>query len=230
MKSLFTITLSILSIGAFAQNFVYSGVQHREDTIITTNYQGLDIYFTTPQPQAITFEWETITNTFLPDWSYSVCDQGGCYVGLPGSGSMSPISLSQAQGGMEGFFKINLTVGQHYGEGVIEIYVYDSQDYNNGDTVSWHVWNLEGTGIMELSNTDIEIYPNPASSELNLSWNEANSPNQIRILNTVGSEIKTLSNLNSKIQLDVSDLPKGMYFASFEYGGEARITKRILVQ
>jgi hypothetical protein len=62
----------------------------------------------------------------------------------------------------------------------------------------------------EPNNYDIKIFPNPATSTLNISFPE-NMKQQIQIFNSMGMLLKEIS-VTQQTQIDISDLPKGLYF------------------
>ncbi len=68
-------------------------------------------------------------------------------------------------------------------------------------------------------NELVTIYPNPASQFLKININEMPSTDlKIEIYNSIGSSIKSISSnvFNSKdVNVDVSILPKGIYFVKF---------------
>jgi hypothetical protein len=55
-----------------------------------------------------------------------------------------------------------------------------------------------------------EMYPNPATSTLNISFPE-NMKQQLQIFNSMGMLLKEIS-VTQQTQIDISDLPKGLYF------------------
>ncbi|MBL4625070.1 MAG: T9SS type A sorting domain-containing protein [Flavobacteriales bacterium] len=145
------ITASLLSI---AQNFSYPTGQHLTEYIEAGNYESYEIQLNTPAPEAITYQYQLVSNTFHPNWSISLCDYTSCHVGIPSSGIMTPMTLPAAQSGAFGFFKMNITVGQNYGTGKVSYYVYDANDFARGDTVSWSlIWilagDVDGNGILD---------------------------------------------------------------------------------
>ena len=140
MKNLYIIFIIFLFAGGIhAQDFVYVNGQHRVDTVVNANYGSYEIQIVTPSPENITFKWELVSNTFDPNWSYSVCDYSGCYVGFPSSATMTPITASEMTSGTHGFIKCNITCADYFGDGKVEIYIYDQNNYNRGDTISFFI-------------------------------------------------------------------------------------------
>ncbi len=68
---------------------------------------------------------------------------------------------------------------------------------------------------------DLELFPNPISSELNVTWEE-DSPEQIQIVDVMGRERLSVehSNNGKNIQLDVSNLSAGNYYLIMHFKGE----------
>lgn len=77
------------------------------------------------------------------------------------------------------------------------------------------------TGIHTLSNAGeySMIYPNPANSELTIC--SANKINQITITNLLGQTLFTQNYNSEKAEIDVADLPAGVYFIKIN-GSEVR--------
>ena len=156
MKTLYITTILLAaSLFSIAQNFSYPLGQQLVEYVEAENYESYEIKINTPSAEAITYQYQLISNTFNPNWSISLCDYNACYVGVPTSETMTPITLAEAQGGTHGFFKMNITVGQHYGTGKVSYYVYDASDFNRGDTVSWElIWILagdaDGNGVLDV--------------------------------------------------------------------------------
>lgn len=155
MKALYITTILIATaLSSFAQNFSYPLGQNIVEHVEAENYESYEIKIHTASAEAITYQYQLIGNTFNPNWSISLCDYNACYVGVPTSSSMEPITLAEAQGGTHGFFKMNITVGQHYGMGKVSYYVYDASDFSRGDTVSFElIWILagdaDGNGVLD---------------------------------------------------------------------------------
>ncbi|MCE3279850.1 MAG: C-terminal target protein [Bacteroidetes bacterium] len=93
----------------------------------------------------------------------------------------------------------------------------------------------EAVGIEELDQSSsipeiLKVYPNPAKYQLNITVN--NSLNsQIVFTNVLGQEIQRISAIpvTGKIQIDVSQFPKGIYFISLESKNErSGIVKAII--
>ncbi len=62
----------------------------------------------------------------------------------------------------------------------------------------------------------VNIYPNPASTFINVNVINGHRVGTIRIYNTVGTLVKTLEMNGSEKEVDISELPTGLYIISIE--------------
>jgi len=90
--------------------------------------------------------------------------------------------------------------------------------------------NLIEGEIEELENSypKLQIFPNPANSQLNIRTSENIQTGQIFLLNAIGQVIRNERYNNSKHQFEVQDLPVGMYYISILSNGE-RYTEKVIV-
>lgn len=226
MKKIYFITLLLFTQVTFSQNFSYPIGQHIVADIQAENYDSYGIDLNTPSPEPIQYKFELISNTFPSAWSYSLCAYGTCYVGVPGNGTMTAITQTDANNGVIGWFKLNLTVGQNYGQGIVKLYVYDSNDYNRGDTVSWNLsWLGSSASMDENKLNETVLYPNPTSNFFTLS---IDGDYNGTIVNSLGQEVKKISG-TKLTQQSINDLQTGIYFVNVatQFG---TLSRRLIVK
>src|SRR5690606_37803798 len=88
---------------------------------------------------------------------------------------------------------------------------------NDGDVTGGHgvsdCWIVklgpDPLGIDEF-HSEINIYPNPVSSVLNISANEPIK--LVSVYNQLGQEVMASSHFENTLQLDMSGLPSSLYF------------------
>lgn len=230
MKPIFTFLFSGTIIwSAFGQNFGYDPGQEIDEILITDEYNAVHVNIETPVPEAIQYKWELISDTYPSGWVYSLCDYTSCYTGIPASGTMSPISLSMAESGAKGFFKVTVQPGTVYGTGTAKIYVYDSNDYDRGDTISITLTNLN-----QLSAEN--------NSEESFSVNYIAQQNQIVMENLTSSALTyQLFNLSGQIisnglmagleksNIPTSSIKDGIYFVRITNENGLIETKKLMV-
>jgi hypothetical protein len=81
---------------------------------------------------------------------------------------------------------------------------------------------------IETNSSLISLYPNPASSEINVRLDATVKNAQIEIYNSVGSLVKTLTNVNEIAKIDVSGFAKGIYSVMVNANGKS-FTQRFSV-
>lgn len=228
MKNFYLTLLTLaLSITTNAQDFIYPIEQHWVATVQNPNFEGYDIDINTPSPEAIQYNWELISNTLPASWSYSLCDYGGCAVGIPASGSMSPITQSEAQNGVTGWFKLNLTTGSNAGSGKVEIYVYDANDPTRGDTVSWEIsWDPQTASVDQTDLVDFSIFPNPTNDKFSI---KGKGTYTAQVFNSLGEEVLFIEG-NEESLVDVSTLKKGVYIVAIKTSDNEVISKRLVIK
>ncbi|MDG2330120.1 MAG: T9SS type A sorting domain-containing protein [Flavobacteriales bacterium] len=226
--SIVSILILIISAGTHAQDFIYAVGQHRLDTVINENYESYEIQVATPVAEDITFKWEVLSNTFDPNWSCSICDYSGCYVGFPPSATMTAITAAEMAGGTHGFIKCNITCGLNYGDGKVEIYIYDQNDYSRGDTVSFSIhWPAPASAIAE-HKISLLTYPNPVLDQLIIE-NLSDINGTIVITDILGKKMRhNRLGANAIEQIDVSDLRKGVYLVSVIGKNGIQSSKKII--
>jgi len=91
--------------------------------------------------------------------------------------------------------------------------------WNNMDEVG--VVTLDKGAVNSLKNPTVNVFPNPATSEVSIN------ADRVSISNILGQQIKTVAVTNNK--LNISDLSKGVYvfkaYKNDKYIGTAKVTK-----
>ena len=80
--------------------------------------------------------------------------------------------------------------------------------------------------LEDINFTSLQIYPNPASEKINI---KNNSPFLYSLKNSIGAIILISEFEVTIAQMNISNLPKGVYFLSLQSNGSEKIEK-ILVQ
>ena len=221
------ILFALLTEQVLAQDFIYATGQHRIDTILNENYESYEIQITTPTPENITFKWQLLSNTFNSNWSCSVCDYSGCYVGFPSSATMTAITSSDMVNGTYGFIKCNITCGAYYGDGKVEIYVYDQNDYNRGDTISFSI-HWPSPSLVQEKQISFTAYPNPVKDQLTF-LNNSSIKGVFSVVDILGATTLTGKvNAKAECNLNFADLPKGVYLVSLRTDNGSSSTKKII--
>ena len=115
----------------------------------------------------------------------------------------------------------------HLGNGKAPVQTYWSIEYVAATntarfgTYGRGMWDFElqgsaAIGISEVEESSLKVYPNPASSNVTIERTKGSS--WISIYDLKGVEVRRARFEDSKLTLDVSDLPSGIYIVKTEEG------------
>ncbi|HTN44807.1 MAG TPA: T9SS type A sorting domain-containing protein [Flavipsychrobacter sp.] len=84
------------------------------------------------------------------------------------------------------------------------------------DTSAWVMQSFTTTNTTGISNTvageyDVSVYPNPVSGLLHIEQLTAAQPQQFELYDIFGRKVRTISFSSKSVQVDISDLPAGVY-------------------
>lgn len=80
----------------------------------------------------------------------------------------------------------------------------------------------------EMIENDLNIYPNPANSVLNIVMPAATTAQTIRILDVTGKMVIQKTGVKRTVSLDISSLPNGLYYLQFAEGVNSRSRKFVI--
>jgi len=180
------------------------------------------------------------------DWTY--LDSG--FVAANGDGLIDAIpvdlNLTLAAGQTYAFYvtnnnvtDINYTNGNNVGDTLTSNSDLTMFEGNGGAlfdvTYTPRVFNgameyciASGAGIESLSITEANVYPNPASTELNIDLtNLSIDKSSVVIYNVLGEKVFNVGNLSvaANNTIDISNLVRGMYVVTITADGESFSTK-----
>lgn len=111
---------------------------------------------------------------------------------------------------------------------------YSPYFYSLDKTVT--IGNFNGMGIKNIIGTanKISIYPNPASSILNVALRQAEGANvEMTLVDVLGNEVYLAPTLRqaqgSAYTIDISSIANGVYFINLKTS-EGLLTKKLVVQ
>ncbi len=143
-----------------------------------------------------------------------------------------PASGSSPQGQFTSYYKIVGAVGVS----LIE-YTFFNKDNTDEDVKIVVKFDTSPAAIDEyiLKNLYVsDLYPNPASSSVNLNYDmpiEVNDA-RVKIVNVLGSVMKEqkIDSRNNNMSMNILDLNRGIYFYSLFINGEVYSTKKLIVR
>ncbi|MEI6488974.1 MAG: T9SS type A sorting domain-containing protein [Bacteroidota bacterium] len=103
---------------------------------------------------------------------------------------------------------------------------------STGSTTDFFIAKLDGTittGIAEMENGEtVLLAPNPFTSQLSISFNEAQKNTSIKLMNTLGECIQQLTTSNQQLILDMSSFARGMYFVQITDANKNVVNKKVI--
>lgn len=118
------------------------------------------------------------------------------------------------------------------------VFLYDNQDadwfYTTGTPIIRLNFEENGVGIKENSNQiGLNVYPNPAKDEVNISFNLADAANaSVKVIDVTGKEVAAQSSANAvsgaqKFTINTSNFAAGVYTVVVEHSNGTNTTKFI---
>jgi hypothetical protein len=228
-KTLLSISLISFSFfSSLAQDFVYPVGQHLVVEVSNFDYETFNIEIETPTNQDIQFKWELVSNTFPSNWDASICDYTSCYVGIPASGTMVAYTATEASNGTHGFVKMNLTTALNNGTGKVEMYVYDINDYNIGDTISWEITSMNSASLDDIYKENLLVYPNPSNEVITIEHKDKNLA-EVSVFDLSGQLVFNQKLHDHKVVVGLNSWNRGVYFLQTKLEDGTLIQQKIVL-
>ena len=108
--------------------------------------------------------------------------------------------------------------------------VYELGFDNNSQNIDFEASTLNDVGINELngSSTKVNVYPNPATNQLNISTTGKDLIKEIKIYNSIGQlAFDTEYTNTTEYNLNISDYTQGIYFIEV-YSDKTKYVKKFI--
>jgi hypothetical protein len=106
------------------------------------------------------------------------------------------------------------------------IVIAKDKNSSTADTSAYFALDMTNTLHESQLLNKLQVYPNPFSSSFYIHWSEPNTKAEITLLNVMGSEMKHLE-ITESTEVNVSDLPVGIYFLQVKTGGK-QVTQKLV--
>ncbi|MDX1652712.1 MAG: T9SS type A sorting domain-containing protein [Brumimicrobium sp.] len=219
MKKLLLLSALILTVSGISQ--VFTPITN--DTTLYGSANQSDFYGDITIGNEVnatqSMYWEVDSTNVPANWEFSVCTPTVCY---PTGTAGSSWNLSSNGGYLNVHFYPNGVVG----EGFIILKVYDTPGSSQVEFLTFR-GNTLSAAIKESNLENLSVYPNPATSVINLKGKTSNAT--YKMVDILGKEVKTgILSSGGKSQIDVSQLLTGIYFLTVQEG-KNQITRKIIV-
>ena len=168
----------------------------------------------------------------VDDFANTTCSALSSWASSNGLGSttmFSEAAISMTDYGQIGMPKIVVLGGLNH-------QIYFNQNSSTQGIDAAIIQALQATNINDgISEIDIELFPNPSSDFLNISYNlTSHSDLTIEIFNMIGQSSMDIINIHNTYKgtykLDVSNLPIGTYFLKCNSNNICKVTKFTIVR
>lgn len=235
-KIVFILGLFFSASLVFAQNLVVTGGDYfTSDPLIDISHH-LDVKNIALYPINVICTKTIISSpNGLPSWAgASYCFAGNCY----STSSTAPSNAAVLGPGQSFSYQNNdldafsgyYTPGGTVGNTVVE---YCFSDQNNPTdkscvTITYEISN-NTTGLDEFTKRNV-FYPNPARGIVNFEYEFSNSA-ELVIIDVLGKEITNIELINKGTKkINISNLPKGIYFGNVIIGQDIVEVKKLIIR
>lgn len=218
MKKVFTLlSLFVAVASARVSAQITFSVAHPDTTNVTAGGSfSADNNITNPSAtDNITIQWRVSATNWPADWltTLGVCDMNGCYA----SADIWPSALKEcvyAPGAGDFHVQADLSSVSTPGPYYLRIKL-NRKDGAVGDTVmeTYIIGKSVSASNIVKSNSNIVLYPNPATNSVNLVYEASADIKNIALYNIIGRQINLFRPTdNSSANLNIDGIPAGIYF------------------
>lgn len=196
------------------------------------SFYFLGYYVVNVSDEPINFSWQRkaeFTENCLSD---QVCTDESCYVPFDNNAIFnSPESLTILPGDST-YFKVGASSTEFACCAIHKYYLKTGLGVvQDSITVKYRIGATECfLNVEEELTKEITIYPNPASTIFTLSINGYDSNLDLKIYNVLGEEVMSRKISSSKNEINIENLPNGVYFYSLTNQGQLIETKKLIVK
>jgi len=208
MKKLyfFIITSAFISTISVAQSFVLTPTDTYEASIALNSYTNHQVFMVNQTGSELILGWETINQDMPESWEITLCDFGGCHIGIPDSGTMYPIFDT-----INAYMRLTINPYDISATGTATFKVFDTKHPEQYEIVTFTIHSGNVTGLETVtSKTHFSVFPNPASEGIYVS-NLGIEKGIISIVNMNGVLVRQSKISKDEKVFNIRDLQKGLY-------------------
>lgn len=215
MKKLLLVFLSL--VGAF--DLYAQATFTVQDSIISYANGPVNLHavVTNISSANVQLEWKKVGLTMNTTQQFTaICDNMNCYTSTQATtGNIFTSAQIHTAGTADwyGYFD-----GSTVAPGTSVYYTINLKDLNTGYNKNvTYVLRKFSTGISNTPQADygISFYPNPAHGTLNVVFDENAGVKQVAIYNLIGKSVSSFKVAGSNSQLDIDNIPAGIYMLRF---------------
>ena len=236
MKKLFTIA-AFMGASAFArvasaQTFTvaYDTVSFLAPLVSTAEHDNI----TVPGMFSVNLKWTVLRDDFPTDWIYNTgggstafCDNSGCYPIANDTNGMVQ-SATYGAGTSDFHMLINLIGATSTGTHYMTVKLMSSTDtlYETYKVTYYPTYVPQVKTL-----TDIDLYPNPATSSVNVIFDESLDVKTVAVYNIIGKMMSLYRVNGNSANISLENMNSGIYFLRLMKGqGDVVSTRKFTKQ
>ncbi len=180
----------------------------------------------------IIVQWKMIANTLPADWfaTLGVCDNKLCYTGTDIWPTVQQESMNYASG--IGDFHILGDLSGTAGVGPYYVRIRINNKAIPTDTaIQTYIIGKGTANVPTVKTADITLYPNPATSSVNVVYDAAADIKTLAIYSIIGKQVGMYRSTGNSANMSVENLPDGIYFVRLMNShGDVVATKKFTKQ
>ena len=167
----------------------------------------------------VNIEWKVLATNFPADWraASGFCDPALCYYDL----YMWPTATTKTFGiapGPDGFhLAIDFPSTTSYGCYYVQVKLNNQAIPTDMDTATFIICRPVPAGVRTVSQqNEVLLYPDPASTTVNVVYSAASHIKNIAIYNIIGKQVSNFKpTADNSASLNIENIPAGIYFVRF---------------
>ena len=203
------------TVSVFAQSFISQHGDTANATYTTPGDFNVDNHIKSTGGN-IYLKWKLTGNNLPSGWDMvGFCDNNLCYNTTPGLLLGSSIQVSSAYSTSQwGDFHAIFNGDNAPNGSSAWIRVLASDTANGYSKTLTFIATKYPTGIVNISKSDddIVLYPNPATSSVNVVFDASMNVKNVAIYNLIGKAVKVYKVNGNSAKMDINDIPSGIYF------------------
>lgn len=199
---------------------------------LSDEFLDLELYakITNTTNEPVSLKWTRIVNSKPSAWETQVCDNVFCYLPAVSSNIDENLGLNEPfvlEAGESFDLIFHVLPNSMEGAGSFElVFALTSAPDTPIDTARFvaNVTKSTTTSTFDVANSDIRVYPNPATDYFELT--NMSGVDRLVVYNLLGREVRSYRPFRSE-QYSLNGLPDGLYLVSLQSRGKALKTVRL---
>jgi len=205
-KTLLIIAVCLFGINGFSQTFDVT-TDTIEGYFDVSEYPSDYNYVVNNSGTPIDLSFDLLTNTIPAEgWTVTLCTHQLCFPSVPTTTTFGTLNDTE-----QGYFNVHVGFNNTPGDAEISFRIYETSNPSNADTIVFIYHATSNVGVNENDQIAISVYPNPTTSEINLSGLENLDNVLVNIYSIEGKRVKSIIINVANPVIDVADLENGTY-------------------